>query len=146
MLHMATTWSHTYIQHNQHTRAFRLPLRFRSVSKTTPATTVRGGGERSEREILTTQADGSAVVSELTVVFFVLARSLAWQCCTWRFLGRRAIFGTITTLPCTPSHCHSCSDILRKRVLRLQNVAGRTYSEICSPCKQTAVLSCRNLQ
>ena len=48
MLHMAVSWSHTYIQHNQHTSlyAFRIPLTFRSATKTTCTNTERGSEER----------------------------------------------------------------------------------------------------
>ena len=52
MLHMAVSWSHTYIQYNQHNHlyALRLPLMFRSITKTTRATTKRGSGEPTVRD------------------------------------------------------------------------------------------------
>ena len=50
------------------------------------------------REMLTMQADGSVVVSELSLVVWVLAHSLARQCYTRRSLGRTPIFDTINTL------------------------------------------------
>ena len=81
--------------------------------------------------------DGSVVVSERAVVVLVLARLLARQCCKWRSLSRTPVFNTITTLPCTPSDYHSCSEGLRERLVRLQNV---TYSERYSPFKVTTVL------
>ena len=74
------------------------------------------------------QADGSVVVSELAAVVLVLARSLAHQCCTWRSLGGAPIFNTISTFPCTRSDYHSCSEVLRKRLARLQNVAVKTVT------------------
>ena len=79
--------------------------------------------ESLQREILTMQSDGSVVVSDLAVFVLVLVRPVSHQCCTRRSLGSTSILSAISTLPCTPSDYHSCSEVLRKRLARLQILA-----------------------
>ena len=67
------------------------------------------------------RGDGSVVVSVLAVVVLVFARSFTNA--VHGGLVVTPIFNTSNTLPFTASIYHSCSEVLRKRLARLKNVA-----------------------